>query len=806
MNSKQKIMIRNYFTTAYRILTRNKAFSLINIFGLSVALTSVLIIFLFITNELSFDKHLSKYDSIYRVVSKESKNDDERFEEAVPAPLSGALKSQLTGHNDVTQFYLNSEQLLRVGNDKYLETGVLYADTNFIKVFDVNFLSGNPDDLKNPNTIFLTEKVAVKYFGSVDDALNKEVVMMDSVSLNVVGVVGNPPKNTHLPYNVILPWQALIPDLLNFEFDNWGTTISGFGTYLTLKSGISEENINSQINDIIANSDPDYDEDPNHSEFFIQSLRKIHFDDRFEAFVGAYVTSKRFIWIFSSVGLFILIIAFINFTNLSIVQTIKRAKEVGIRKVLGADRYTLIKQFLGETFLILLIAEIISLILTEVVLSKINTVLGNSMELELYGSISVILFLLIVLISLTFLSGIYPASVLSRYNPIRALRYKLKIGRKKTFSLYNFLVVFQFFISQVLIVGAIVISLQINYFKNKDLGFDKENVLLVDLPQGQSDKAYTLAEILKQNPNIEKVSLGLGAPMSGANINSSIRVPGDETYYHANVKTVDTTYHKLYDLKFLAGEWYKNPKMNDSTFNIVVSKSLVQSIGIEKPVDAIDTYLRVFGSINGRIVGVIDDFHAYSLKGDIAPVLFIEIEDFFVKMSIKTNGVPYSEISFFIENAWNEILPEYIYNYDFLEETINARYESEQRVFDIIKIFTFIAIIVACLGLYGLVSFMLMQRTKEVGIRKAMGATVASLVMLVSKQFLKLVLLSCVIAWPVAYYLMNKWLQNYAFKIDLEIWIFLVSGIILIGITFFTILYQSIKVSLTNPVDVLKYE
>jgi len=779
---------------------------LINIFGLSVALTSVLIIFLFITNELSFDKHFSKFDSIYRVVKKNSENEHENFDQAVQVPVSSALKSQLTGQNDVTQLYFNSDQLLRVGNDKYMEKGVLYADTNFVKVFDVKFLSGNPQDLKNPNNILLTEKIAIKYFGSIDNALNKEIVMMDSVSLNVVGVVGNTPKNTHLPYNVILAWQSLTPELLNFEYDNWGTTMTGFGTYLTLKSGISEENINFQINDIIANSDPNFNEDPDPAYFFIQPLSKIHLDDRFHAFSGTYVTSKRFIWIFSSVGLFILIIAFINFTNLSIVQTIKRAKEVGIRKVLGADRIKLIKQFLSETFIILLIAEIISLISTEIVLSKINTILGNNMELELYSSTSIILFLLIVLISLTFLSGIYPATVLSRYNPIRALRYKLKISRKKTFSLYNFLVVFQFFISQVLIIGAIVISLQMNYFRNKDLGFDKDNIILVDVPQYQSDKAQTLTEILKQNPDIEKVSLGIGAPMSGSNFTSSVRVPGDENNYRANIKTSDTTYHKLYDLKLLAGEWYKNPKMNDSTFNIVVSNAFIKSIGVERPVDAIDNYLKVFGSLNGRIVGVVEDFHAYSLKRDIAPVIFIGLEDFFFKLSIKTNGVPYSELSSFIENVWNEVLPEYIYSYEYLDETIDERYESEQRVFDIIKIFTFIAIIVACLGLYGLVSFMLMQRTKEVGIRKAMGATVSSLVILVSKQFLKLVLISCVLAWPVAYYLMNKWLQNYAFKIDLEIWIFLVSGIILIAITFLTVLYQSVKVSLTNPVDVLKYE
>ena len=799
-------MFRNYFKTAYRILTRNKVFSIINIFGLSVALTSVLVIFLFISHELSFDKHHSNFDSIYRIVDKQIKNDKESFNENVPVPLSSALKSELTGHDHVTQIYFSYEQLVRIEEDKYLQEGFLYVDTNFTKVFDVEFITGNPAELKNPNIIFLTEDIAIKYFGSVNNAVNKEIVIMDSISLNVVGVVKNPSKKTHIPYKMIISWSSISEKHFPFEYDNWGTSMSGFGTYLTLKDGVSEKNISDQIQKIVANNNPE-DDRQDKEIYFLQPLKNIHFDDRFYSYTGAYITSMRFIWIFTSVGLFILMIAFINFTNLSIVQAIKRAKEVGIRKVVGADRLKLIKQFLGETFLLILIAEIIALILTEVVLNKINTILGNNMELELYGDISIILFLLLVLISITFLSGIYPAMVLSRYNPIRALRYNLKLGRKKSFSLYNFLVIFQFFISQILIVSVIVISLQIDFFKNKDLGFSKENVILVNLPQNQSKRAGVFIDLLKHNPDIQDVSMGLGAPMAGSNINSSFQVIGDdETGYIANVKTVDSSYCRLYNLKLIAGEWYKNPNINDTTFNIVINKSLLQKIKIEKPIEAIDQYLRVFGYLNTRIVGVVEDFHAYSLHRKIPPIIFLPLDTYYYQLHIKTNGKAYSELRPFIEKSWNEIFPEYIYKYEFLEDTIKEKYSAEQRISDIIKIFTIIAIIIACLGLYGLVSFMLVQRTKEIGIRKAMGASISSLIVLVSKQFLKLVIISCVFAWPLAYYLMKNWLENYAYKIDLNIWIFIISGIILFIITFLTILFQSIKAARTNPVDSLKYE
>jgi len=801
-------MIKNYLKTAYRILFRNKVYSIINIFGLSIALTSVLVIFLFISHELSFDKHHSNFDNIYRVVNMQIKNGKETFSETVPVTLGKVLKTDLTGHKDVTQIYFSPEQLIRINEDKYLESNFLFVDTTFVKVFDVEFIAGNPKDLKNPNILFLTEEYAIKYFGSAKDALNKEIVLLDTISFNVAGVVKDPIKQTHIPYNVIISWSSINQNYFSFDYEEWGTRISGFGTYLTLNKETSREKIEKLIQNIANDNNTNWEEGETEREkYMLQPLRLIHLDDRFGSFPGASITGKPFIWIFTSVALFILLIAFINFTNLSIVQTIKRAKEVGIRKVLGADRRKLVKQFLGETFLLLLIAEIISLILTEVILDKINGILGNNIELELYGDITIVVFLLFVLISLTFLTGIYPASVLSRYNPIRALRYNMKISKKKSFSMYNMLVVLQFFITQILIVSAVVISLQIDFINNKDLGFKKDNILTINLPDGHNDKAKTLCELLRQNPKIENVSLGIGAPLTGSNMTSSFQKHGgEETNFYANVKTVDSDYKELYELDMLAGKWYDDFNTNDSTFNIVVNSTLVKQIGIDNPEDAIGQYLMVFGSLNAKIVGVVKDFHLYTFHRKISPVIFLPLDLYFSQLNIKTNGTELTTLIPFIESNWDDVFPDYIFSHQILEDSINKRYRSEKRMSDIIKIFTFIAILIACLGLYGLVSFMMVQRTKEIGIRKALGASVFTLIKLVSKQFLILVIVSCVIAWPAAYYLMKSWLVNYAYKIEMNIFICIVSGVILIAITFITILYQSIKVALTNPVEVLKYE
>ncbi|MEE4196251.1 MAG: FtsX-like permease family protein [Bacteroidales bacterium] len=798
-------MLKNYIQTAFRILFRNQTFSLINIFGLAIGLTCVIIIFLFINYELSFDKHHPNFENIYRVVKKDFKNDHEQYEAAVPVPLSAALKDNLTGSNHVTQVYYHYEELLRVGEKKYQERGMFFVDTNYVKVFDLEFISGSAKDLNDPNNLFLTEKIAEKFFGSVEQAIGKTVQVKDSILLHVKGVVENPPPTSHIPYTMILSWSSLSDVFFQFEYDSWGSIISGFGTYLSLKENVHPTAVNPQINEIVVQSSGLEDE-PLKSKYYLQPLQEIHFDERFETYSGSYITSKRFIWIFTSVAFFILLIAFINFTNLSLVQTIKRTKEVGIRKVLGADRRRLIKQFLGETFILLLIAEIIAVILTEVVLSKINQILGNNIELKLYGDISLISFLLLVVFVLTFLSGIYPALALSKYNPIKALRYTTDARSKKTPTLFSLLVVFQFFVSQVLIVSAIIISLQINYFRKKDLGFDKENIFLINVPVNQVNKGGLLIHRLSQVPEVKKLSLGIGAPIARSNINSNFKIQGHEDDYYANIKAVDTAYYTLYNLKLIAGKWYSQSNPKDTSFNIVVNKSLIQKIGIQNPEDAIDTYMKIFGSDHARIIGVVDDFHLNSLQHNISPVVFMPFEQFFFQLHIKTNGIDFTSIKPELEKAWDEIFPEYFFSYEILKDEIQERYSTEKRTSDIVKLFTFIAIIIACLGLYGLVSFMLVQRTKEIGIRKALGASIPSLILLVSKRFLKLIVVSCLLAWPVAYYLMNNWLKEYAFKIEIQFWVFLLAGILLLLITFFTIFYQAFKVSKTNPVDVLKYE
>ncbi|MCG8410504.1 MAG: ABC transporter permease [Bacteroidales bacterium] len=798
-------MIKNYFKTAFRILARNKIFSIINVLGLSIALASVLIIFLFISYQLGFDKHHSNYDNIYRINTIQKSDGQDGYKESTPVPLSTLLKNNLTGHKHITQIFFSSNELVRIGNNKYMESGFLFADTNFVKVFDVEFIQGNPDDLRKINTVFLTEKYAIKYFGSVENAINNEIILRDTISYNVAGVVKNPPKRTHLVYNFLLSWSSINRNYFTIDYNSYSFLSTGLCSYLTLNDGVSPSETEALIQKIFTEKgSADKNEE---DRFMLQALKDIHFDNRFSALSDSYIIEKNVLWVFAIVAFFILLIAFINFTNLSVVQAIKRSKEVGIRKVLGASRKKLIMQFLGETFLIIFLAEIIALIFTEIVLDDVNVILGAHTQLHLYGNLSIVLFVVLTLLILTFISGIYPASVLSRYNPIKALRYNLKIRRKKPFSMYNILVVLQFLISQILIVCVFVISLQIQFINNKDLGFDKENVISIHTPKGKSDKVEVFKELLLSNPKIEKLSQGIGAPQSGDNFTSNFNEIGrDASDLYANLKTVDENYQDFYKLKLLAGKWYLNSSYNDSIAEVVVNNTLVKSLGYKNPSDILDKYLKTYGAEKSKVIGVVDDFHIYNMKKEISPVIFCPLNTYFSELSIKVSKGQLEKVLPAIETAWNKVFPDYIFSYSVLENKILERYSFEKRLSKIIKIATFIAIFIACMGLFGLVSFVMVQRTKEIGIRKALGASVSSLMILVSKQFLYLVIISCLFAWPLSYYIMKQWLLQYAYKIELNVWIFAVSGIILLLITFITIFYQSIKVALTNPVEVLKYE
>jgi ABC-type antimicrobial peptide transport system permease subunit len=792
-------MIRNYIKIGLRVLSRNKTFSTINIIGFAVGLTTSLMIFLFIKHELSFDQHLSKKDNLFRVVSKKTTEKGVEFNQSVPYPLTDALRNELLEDKKVVPVVFSSGQNIEANKQFYTEGGIVFTDSVFCDLFDVKVIQGKPSDLEQPGNVFLTKKLANKYFGT-QNPVGKKIVLAKQMNLTVTGVIENPPPNTHLPYKMLISKKNLTEEYIGFEFDRWGTNLSMFATYVHLDNK-PKENIAEEINKIYLDH---YESAENEQELLmLQSIKDIHLDARYGSFDGAYTTSKKFIWIFSSVGLLILLIAMINFINLSIVQAIKRTKEVGLRKVLGASRKKLMYQFLSETLVIVILAEVIALIIVEIMLPSLNNQLGSMIQLNLYGTFDTILFLFIILIVVSISAGLFPSLVISKYKPVEAIRKKINSKKKKSIPAYKFLVIFQFFVTQILLISLLVINDQIQFLGNKDLGFETKNRIIVDIPPNDTDGFETFKNEVKQYPGIDAVSFALGAPLSRSSLSSSFKIPGDQKTYYTDVKFTDLEYLETFDIQLIAGEWFRH--QSTETHEIVINKKLAEKFGYTQPDSIIGRTIKLWDEQN-KIIGVTEDFHVKSLHEEMVPVIFYYWPKYFYTASIKLNSSNHETAISNIEEAFKSTYPSYLFDYKIFQDFLSSNYKNEQRTFSILKIFSLIAIILASMGLFGLVSFIMVQKTKEIGIRKAIGARSTEIVQMYVWQYLKYVLAASLFALPVAYYLMNRWLMDYAYHIKLSFGFFVIGILIVMVIAIVSILFQTIQSASTNPVNSLRYE
>jgi len=796
-------MIRNYLKTAIRIINRNKAFSVINILGFSVGLISCLVIFLFVRHELSFDRHISDHGRIYRIVPEKEGSRELVEDPTVPFPLGRALEEKTTGHELTSSIFYAQEATVVLEEQKFKGEGLVFADERFLEMFDVEMVYGHPASLSDPGNAFLSQSLARKYFGD-DKAVGKTINLEDILHVKVAGVFRDRPDNTHLPFKMLVSQPSLNNEMVGFEYDNWSLRISGFSSYVKLQEGTLVEDYEDQIMELIReNSELD---ESNLTPYYLQALDDIHLDPTYNSFQGAYTTSSKFLWIFISVGLFILIIASINFINLSTVQALRRTREVGVRKILGADRFKIIRQFLGETVLLLLAAEIVALIVAEIILPHAGSILGNNIKISLYQDHTVIIFMIVVLGVFGFIAGAYPALFLSRYKPLQAIRSMTGGAGKKNLTIFGSLVVLQFFISQVLIIASIVASHQINFFKTRDLGFETNNIVMINqYSRGERDHE-TFEQALRQIPEVEDVTLGIGAPLALSNIKSGMVLPGrEEERYPANVKTVDENYLRFYDLSLLAGRMFTPQAEGDSLRDALINEQLLYDMGFDDPDDILGKNLLGFGGSN-RIVGVVKNFHTQSLHGDMGGTLLTYMPRYFITASVKLQEGYNDGTIKKIRQTWDEFYPGQIFDYEFLEEEIMNQYQSEERTSAIVQTFTIVAIIIAILGLYGLVSFMLIQRTKEIGIRKTQGATVGGIIRLLSGSYLKYILIAGLLAWPAAWFLLQRWLQDFAYHVDLHPGYFVLATGLLLLISFATIIYQTLKTANTNPADTLRDE
>ena len=802
-------MIKNYFKTAFRNLMRNKSFTIINVLGLAVGIAASLLIFLVMRYETSFDNFHAKKDHIYRVGSIFNTQDGISYGAGVSFPVGPALRIDFPQVKEVGSIFRRGNDLITIeenGQLKKFQSDVYYAEPEFFNMFDFGWLSGNPKiSLSDPASVVLTKEIAEKYFGNWQTAIGKTIKYKNDNAqvYKVTGILKNIPPNTDFPLGVVVSYATLKNTNIGRSFEDWVSTFGRAYTFVVLPADYSPEQFNKDLISFAKKHRPaEYAKDA----FIAQPLATMHSDDRFGNY-NDHFFSDSLKTILRLIGLFLILIACVNFVNLATAQAVNRSKEVGVRKVLGSNRSHLALQFLSETCLIVIFALIAAVLISYLVLPLLNDLLRTKMRFD-FTDPTIIIFFISILIGVSFLSGIYPAFVISGFNPINALKNRITARMAGGFSLRRVLVVFQFAIAHVMIIGTLIAMSQMSYFRNATLGFDKAAIINVPIPGDSITKTKMtyLQNELSKNPDIKNVSFSYSSPSADGNWNSDFRFDNatQKTNFSANLKWADANYFETYKIQFVAGGPYQQ---SDTVREFVVNETLLRKLGITDPKLALGKEIDFWdGRKVGLIVGVIRDFNVYSLREPMAPVVLSTWKEVYQTINIKVKPGREKAILPFVEKLWNESFPEFVYEYSFLDETIENFYRQETQLSTLYKIFAAIAIFISCLGLYGLVSFMASQRTKEVGIRKVLGASAGNIVFLLSKEFSLLIIIAFAIAVPAAYYIMNKWLQNYTYRVEIGVALFMIAIIGSMIIAWITVGHRAVQAALANPVKSLRTE
>ena len=796
---------------------RHKVYAFINISGLAVGIAACIILFTVVKYELSYDTFQPNYKRIYHIASERKTSEGISYGEGIPFPSFDALKLQIpqvtTGamfanyNSQVT--VLNPNDVNAVSDKKFLEeTGCFFAEPNFFSVFQYKWLYGSPRVLKDPDMVLLTKKMAEKYYGKWESAIRGLLKLDNTATVKVAGVLDDPPANTDFPLAVVASYETLKKFPANYGYTtDYGNVTSNFQAFMLLPENVSFSAINKQLrvfSDQHYNTKIDNDVVYN----FLQPLKDIHFDKRIGTF-GNHITSRSTLWTLSLIGVFIIIMACINFINLSTAQSVGRSKEVGIRKVLGSNKTQLFWQMMGETAIIVIGAIALAVIIASICMPYIKNIASIEEKLNLFNS-STFLFLGLIALLATVLAGTYPSLVLSGFKPALALKNKITSATVGGISLRRGLVIAQFAISQVLIIGTIIAVSQMNYVRTADLGYNKNGILVLNsnVDSSVNLKQPAFKQQLLSINGVQSVSFSSDIPSSESNNsgNFSFDHRPDEKFDLFR-KFADEDFFKTYGLQIIAGGAYDK---SDTRKEAVVNETLVQKLGIKKPEEILGREIQV-GRSNGRkvwcpIVGVVKDFKTNSLREAIKPTVLVERNKRYYYTGVRISTTNLGRTTAAIEKTWNEFFPEFVYKPAYLDDTIKEFYNEENQLSLLYKIFAGIAIFISCLGLYGLVSFMAVQRTKEVGIRKVLGASVGNIIYLFSREFTILIVIAFALAVPAAYYMMNNWLQNFAFRIKMEIWIFLLAILASVFIAWITVGYKSIKAATSNPVKSLRME
>ncbi|MCZ6520592.1 MAG: ABC transporter permease, partial [Bacteroidetes bacterium] len=780
-------MLKSYFTISLRNLVKNKSYTIINTLGLALGISICTIIFLLVKYEMDYDSFHSKSDRIYRIVSNTTNASGSRSTAEVPYPMGPAVREGFSDLDAVTQIHWDYEAQINIGDELFYQDGILFADSVFFDVFDFEVLIGNPrETLKQKHTVLLTESMAIKYFGSSEKAMGQNIQLSNEMDLEVKGILADPPKSNHLPFEMVVSYSSLTDEHVGgFPIDAWGVTLQGY-SYLVLPPQVNPEQFGEQLTTYIHGViGEEWAED---YLLALQPLNEVHFDQEYADSSIAPTSNVQFLLTLGLIGFFIIVLGSINFINLSTALSFKRSKEVGIRKVMGAQKNALILQFLGDSAIITFFSLLLAMGIVERVLGLLNEFLEKDLVFAPFSDINTFLFLLGIYLVVTLLSGVYPAFVLSRFKPIKVLKSSINGDRGKSMSSRKILVSIQFFISQALIVGMIIIIQQLVFFKSQPLGFNSDAVITSSLHERDSLKLSTLKTNLLNNSNISEVSFGVGVPTSENSLGTSMYL-GDETdsedSYRVRIKAVDHDYLKTFNIPLVAGRWYGESHVAAS--GVVLNETAIKTLGFESPEKALGNYLHLgINHIEAPIIGVVKDFHTKSLRVKIQPVVLMPLVGLYYEAGMRINTSNTSETIEYIRQQWDDIFPGYIFEYTFMDDYLSELYDEENKMLSLAKIAALVSIIIGCMGLYGLISFIAVQRTKEVGIRKALGASVSSIVFQLSKEFIILLGISFVLSVPIVWLSMNQWLETFAYRINMEVWYFGVGFLVTLFISGFT--------------------
>lgn len=799
------MITRNIFKTSLRHFTKHKGYTFINVFGLALGLAFCFLTMLYVTDELSFDRYHDNAQDLFRVTMEYSRGDRQFHSAGAPSlPESAALIEEIAQRARIFSYSWREKALLSYGEKYFYEENFILADPELFEVFSWDFISGTKNtSLQGTNSIVISEATAAKYFGS-QAPIGKTISVknLGQADFTVTGVIKDIPKNSHFQADVIAPLKSG-DDLF---WDNFEER-SSFYTYIRTKNGADRSELLEKLREVYALS---LGSDAQYSKIHLQPVTSIHLHSHLNGELAAN-SDIKYIYLFSLLALLVLMIAGSNYISLATARSIHRAQEVGLRKVVGADRKNLISQFLGESLFITLLSFPLAAIMVELLLPAFNSIVNRELNILADSGLRFFSLGLIITVIVGLSAGIYPAFVLSSFQPIRVLKGRMETKHKRS-NLRSLLVIFQYSVSSILILGTLIIFNQMQYIRNKNLGFQTEHIIIVPIKDHETKQNLELLKTAwKQNSLIASVSACQALPSA---IRFRHNVIGDGILEEDNIKliwnSVDYSFLETFGMQLAAGRSFSKEFSTDNIHAYILNESAANYLGWDSPIGK-KIQLSNKGLMRadfqmGEVIGVVKDFHHHSLHQEIEPLIMNVYPGQFSYIALAVNGEKISAALAQIKTHWQQIIPERPFDYFFFDENVRRMYIAEQRSSTMLQYSAVLSIFIACLGLFGLVSFTTSQRAKEIGIRKILGATVNQVLLLISQDYFRLLLIANILAWPTAYLIMTSWLTNFTYRIDIKLMTFILAAVLTFLLALATIGFQTIKSATANPIDSLRYE